>query len=301
MKKYSFIVNPHARHGKGGRVLERLAREVKARRLDAEILTTGHPGHATELARTTSADIIVAVGGDGTINEVANGIIGTSKILGIIPNGSGNDLIKSVGIAAGDMQRALDCLLNSHVQAIDCGTVSCFPDSSHGNSRKRYFVNGVGIGFDAAVAERTRQIKFIGGTALYMLAVFQTLGKYKAPKFSIAIDAAKIESSNLLIAIGNGRCAGGGFYLTPQAKVDDGMLDVCMIENISVPAILRIMPKVMQGKHETSPHVVMQRGKQIAVRASAPFFVHADGEIVGRNVTGVDVRIQEQALRIIVG
>lgn len=300
MKKYSFIVNPHARHGKGGRLLERLVREVKTRRLNADILTTEHPGHATELAHTTSADIIVAVGGDGTINEVANGIIGTSKILGIVPNGSGNDLIKSIGIA-GDMQRALDCILNNKVQAIDCATVSCSQDSAYGNSPKRYFVNGVGIGFDAAVAERTRQIKLLGGTALYMLAVFQTLGKYKAPRFSIEIDSAKTESRSLLIAIGNGRCAGGGFYLTPKAKVDDGMLDVCMIESISIPNILRIMPKVMQGKHETSKHVVMQRGKQIAVRASAPFFVHADGEVVGRNVTGVDVCIHEQALRIIVG
>jgi YegS/Rv2252/BmrU family lipid kinase len=301
LKKYSFIVNPHARHGKGGRLLERLAREVKARRLNAEIVTTEHPGHATELAHTTNADIIVAVGGDGTINEVANGMIGTSKILGIVPNGSGNDLIKSVGIAAGDMPQALDCILNNKVQAIDCATVSCSPDSSQGNSPKRYFVNGVGIGFDAAVAERTRQIKFLGGTALYMLAVFQTLGKYSAPTFTIEIDAIRTESRNLLIAIGNGRCAGGGFYLTPKAKVDDGMLDVCMIENISVPNILRIMPKVMHGKHETSKHVAMQRGKQITVRASAPFFVHADGEVVGRNVTGVDVCIHEQALQVIVG
>ncbi len=298
--KYSFILNPKAGKGKGQRILERLKSEIADHRLDAELLISEKPGHATQLAARCRGEIVVAVGGDGTVNEVANGLIGSSKVLGILPSGSGNDMIKSIGIPV-DSSGAFAKILAFRTSEIDCSTVQCFPDERESATPKRYFLNGVGIGFDAAVAERTTKAKYLHGTALYVLSVFQTLGKYASPTFKITLDSESRISKNLLIAIGNGRCAGGGFYLTPDAKVNDGYLDVCLIDEISIPKILAIMPKVMKGKHQSEKEVTMMRTKQIFVEAAEPFHVHADGEIVGRNVTGVKIEIVPTRLRVIIG
>lgn len=303
MSKYTFVVNQNAGKGKGEKVLRLLKAHLAKEMLDAEILLTQKPGHATELACNAPSEIVVAVGGDGTINEVANGLVGSNKILGIIPAGSGNDFVKSLEIPT-DFFAALAKLIAEKTNKIDCATVECirWQDETHaGSSNKRYFVNGVGIGFDAAVADRTNQIRYLNGTAVYILAVFQTLGKYKSPHFKIQIDSQFEQSHNLLIAIGNGRCVGGGFYLTPDAKVDDGFLDVCLIDEMPVLKILSLMPKVMQGKHEDFPEVKMTRAREISVKAEQPFFVHADGEIVGKNVNEVSIQVVERALTVIVG
>lgn len=286
--------------GKGGKILQRLKYEIIKRQLDAEILISGKPGHATHLAAATTSEIVVAVGGDGTINEVANGIIGSSKVLGILPCGSGNDLIKSIGIPV-DFPGAFEKLIHARITQIDCATVQCRIKNGGTAQPGRYFVNGVGIGFDAAVAERTTRAKYLSGMALYVFSVFQTLGKYTSPTFKITLDSSSKISKNLLIAIGNGRSAGGGFYLTPNAKIDDGYLDVCMIDEISVPEILAIMPKVMKGKHKSEKAVTMERAKTISVEGSEPFHVHADGEIVGRSVNSVKIAIIAKALRVITG
>jgi YegS/Rv2252/BmrU family lipid kinase len=238
---------------------------------------------------------VVAVGGDGTANEVANGVISSKKTLGIIPTGSGNDFIKSIGIPR-NTSGALECLFRDNRRLIDCGAVQC-PNS--GTESYRIFVNGVGIGFDAAVAERTTHIRRLSGTALYLAAVFQTLGRYKSPLFKIRLDSIAKESRNLLIAIGNGRCAGGGFYLTPDASVTDGLLDVCAIDEMSVLQILRLMPNVMKGKHMNMQGVRFSRAKEIDVSAAAKFYVHADGEIVGDQVNEVHVEIKTEALRVV--
>ncbi|MER3523093.1 MAG: diacylglycerol kinase [Ignavibacteria bacterium] len=291
---FTFIINPVAGKGKGRKLIHPLEREITLRRLNAEIVLSERQGHAQELARASSADVIVAVGGDGTVNEVVNGMIDTEKTLGVIPNGSGNDLVKSLGIPA-DMRSALDVLVACYTRRIDAASVFC-----SGNSTARYFVNGVGIGFDAAVAERTTSMKYWSGFLLYLVAVLQTLGKYESPCFSIRLDGASMGGKKLLIAIGNGRCAGGGFYLTPDADVTDGVLDVCLIDDLSIPNILRVMPRVMKGAHRTFPGVQFVRTASIEVSASAPFVVHADGEIVGKSTTDVKVHILPAILNVIV-
>lgn len=292
-KEILVIINPYAgkRNGKG--VVQEIKAGIVRHGLDAHVSITESPRHATLLAQEATSRVVVAAGGDGTVNEVVNGLIGTSKTLGVLPIGSGNDLIKSIGVPR-DIDSALRTIAGGKSIRIDCGTVKC-------GGSNRYFANGVGIGFDAAVAERTRQITFLRGTALYIMAVFQTLGKYIAPEFTISIDSRSTTSHNLLIAIGNGRCAGGGFYLTPDAKTSDGLLDICMIADLPVRRILSIMPKVMKGRHTDSSEVTMRLGRRISVKAEDPFFVHADGEIVGRNVQSVEVGIVEKAISVLVG
>lgn len=304
MSDFEFIVNPRAAKGAAAEIGHRLKRELMARGVAHEIHLTQYQGHASELARKATARVVVAVGGDGTVNEVANGIVGSGKALAIIPAGSGNDLIKSLHIPA-EFKPALDLVFRGQVRNIDVGHVRCTKNGAAGTGslagNDRYFVNGVGIGFDAAVAARTSEIPYLRGVLLYVAAVFQTLGKYQAPVFRVSYGHGEREFSGLLIAIGNGACAGGGFYLTPRAKPDDELLDVCMVNDVPLLKILRLMPKVMKGGHEGDPDVEFVRSRKIRVDGSRPFYVHADGEIVGRNVTGVSVELATARLPVLAG
>jgi len=302
LSDFTFIVNPKAGKGSPTKILGTLESILRSKQLSHEIFVTERAGHATELAVSAPSPVVVAVGGDGTVNEVANGLLSTTgKTLGIIPTGSGNDLIKSVGIPH-NLRAAVEVLLQQSVRLIDVGIVACSEnDSPDERTRPRYFVNGVGAGFDAAVAARTREIRHLSGTLLYVAAVFQTLGKYSSPEYSVVIDGTEWRSQNLLMAIGNGRCAGGGFYLTPNAVIDDGLLDVCLVAKASVARILTLMPSVMRGKHGKAKEVKFLRGKAITIRSECPFYVHADGEIVGRGVRSVSVAVGKNRLSVITG
>ncbi len=291
--KYSFIVNPKAGNGRIEKLIAKLTSKIAIHQLDAEILVSQKPGHAIELASLSKGEIVIAVGGDGTVNEVANGIVGSSKVLAIIPSGSGNDMIKSLAIP-NDFSGAFDFLLGGKTISMDCATVQ------YDDSPARYFLNCAGVGFDAAVAQRSLSITYLTGTLRYVVAVMQTLGKYKSPAYTIRLDSKTSVSKNLLIAIGNGCCAGGGFYLTPEAQVDDGHLDVCMIAELSISEILQIMPKVMKGKHTSNDKVKIERVKSISIDSNEPFYVHADGEIMGR-VNSVVVSVIEKGIRVISG
>ncbi|MDH3252345.1 MAG: diacylglycerol kinase family lipid kinase [Ignavibacteria bacterium] len=297
MASLTIVANPAAGKGRGLRVVEKLEAALRQRGVPFESHRTRSRGDASVLAHNAPNGTIVAVGGDGTVNEVANGLAGSEKVLGVIPAGSGNDFIKSIGIPA-SFSEALEVLLQAKTGNVDVGKVLV-----GGNSAPRYFVNGVGMGFDAAVADQTGRIRFFSGTPLYVVAVMQTLGRYRAPLFSVDMDDLKLKGRNLLIAIGNGTCAGGGFYLTPEAKIDDGLLDVCIIGDIPVRTILRIMPLVMRGKHRKSVHVSYYKSKHINILTAPPesFVVHADGEIIGRNVDDVRISVGEQQLKAIVG
>jgi YegS/Rv2252/BmrU family lipid kinase len=299
MNRFTFIVNPAAGKGVGKKVFNSLLGELDRTSTSYDIVETTAPGHATEAARTASTPVIVSVGGDGTINEIANGITGSTKTLGIIPAGSGNDFIKSIGVPRRPLQ-ALQTLLQGATRPVDIGTVRCTTARERGgNFAPRLFVNGVGVGFDAAVAARTREIPFLSGTALYVLAVLQTLGKYAPPKFKIQFDGSSHEVRGLLIAVGNGKCAGGGFYLTPDARVDDGFLDVCSVDEKNIFQILGLMPRVMRGKHHNVPGVKFFRERGLVISADEPFYVHADGEIAGANVRCVEIGLHSSQLSVI--
>jgi diacylglycerol kinase (ATP) len=301
MSEFTCILNPYAGRGAAGKLFAPLQRLLREHKVAHELVVTSRPGEAVDIARQAPGPFVVAVGGDGTVNEVANGLIGSDKSLGVIPAGSGNDFVKMTGVTT-RLHQALEKLLSRKTKRFDAGTVECSATGAMGDATasKRFFVNGVGIGFDAAVAARTREMKHLRGTLLYIVAVLQMLGKYKSPNYTIKTDAGETTSRNLLIAIGNGTCAGGGFYLTPSAKIDDGVLDFCSIEEIGIWRILQLMPLAMRGKHLAAKEVIYLKSKEIAVHADSGFFAHADGEIIGRNVRSVKVKILESALSVIV-
>jgi len=300
VKQHTFIVNPNAGRGNGKKVFERLRSELARKAIDFDHIETTGPGDATVAARSAQTPIVVAVGGDGTVNEVANGLAGTQKTLGIVPAGSGNDFIKSVGISGKSLE-ALATVFGGIPRAVDLGRVSCSVNADGSDALPaRYFTNGIGVGFDAAVASRTQEIQFLGGTAVYILAVLQTLGHYTPPEFTLTLSGTVSKFKGLLIAIGNGVCAGGGFYLTPDAIVDDGVLDICTVQDKTVFQILRLMPLVMKGKHHNVRGVKFYRDNKFTISASEAFYVHADGEIVGRGVRHVSVDLLPGHLTVMV-
>jgi diacylglycerol kinase (ATP) len=290
-----FIVNPAAGKGTGARVIAPLEALIGRSGLAGRIVRTTGPGHATSLARESGEPVVVSVGGDGTVNEVVNGLIGTDKSMGILPAGSGNDFIKSVDIPR-RLESAFAKCMTGNVQEVDVGTVSC---GSPG-APVRLFLNGVGIGFDAAVAARTRRIRYLRGLPLYLMAVFQTLRTHTNPTLSINLDGTQVSGRHLLVAVGNGVCAGGGFYLTPRASVKDGLLDFCMIGDARVGRILRLMPLVLWGKHLAKKDIVAySQGRNFELTAETPIYVHADGEVVGEEVKSVRIGLDARKLRIL--
>jgi diacylglycerol kinase (ATP) len=302
MEPITFILNPTAGKGKAERVWLRAKELLQMKEQPYELLRTSRRGEASSMAAGVRTARVVAIGGDGTIQEVANGVIGTDRALGILPAGSGNDLIKSLEIPQ-STEAAVDIILTGRQRYVDVGRVRCSseqnPDDSDGGFAERYFVNGVGVGFDAAVAARTQEIPWLTGTPLYLAAVFQTLGKYEAPLFSVTLDDQVFDSRNLLFAIGNGRCAGGGFFLTPEAAVDDGLLDVCSIKAASVRRILTLMPKALSGKHGEADEVNFYRTRSLRLSSPSAFYVHADGEVVARSARSVLVSVIPGGMRVL--
>jgi diacylglycerol kinase (ATP) len=301
--KYSFIVNPVAGHGRSARVIPLVQQELAARGIPFEVLISSHPGESEALAGRSQGAIVVAVGGDGTINEVVNGIP-SGRTLGIIPTGSGNDLIKSLSLPKKPGE-AFEALLRGKTSEIDLGRVRCAQENNSQNPAvitERLFSNGVGVGFDASVAIRKGEIPYLRGTPVYVLAVLQTLLHYTAPTFSLCTNGSPSTSHKLLLAaIGNGRCAGGGFYLTPNADPGDGQLDVTLVDDVPVWKILALMPSVMKGKHLGNPAVRSLRTSHLVLQSGTPFNVHADGEIVGRNVLRVEISLHTARLSVICG
>jgi len=296
MRPTLFIINPKS--GNASRKITRLLQSfAQSHPVSMEFVETRHSGHATEIARHSKKECIVAVGGDGTVNEVINGLIGSKKTLGVVPTGSGNDFIKAIGME-NSVEAALKSLTSGATLSIDIGSVEVtLPNSS---SKNIYFGNGIGAGFDASVAVKASKIKYITGTLRYALAVMNTLGTYSAPEFTVRVDSRVFQGKYLLIAVGNGPCAGGGFYLTPDAKPNDGLLDVCTIKDLSVPGILHVMPKVMMGKHGSHSAVHFDLGAELSISADEPFAVHADGEILGQDVLAVKVGIVRNGINVAV-
>lgn len=267
------IVNPKAGHGRASRAVPLINRVLEEGKVDFDVHLTAGPGDATDIARRAveeGHDIIVAAGGDGTTNEVVNGIAGRDVALGVIPCGTGNDMAISLGLPR-DVERACRVLLRGKTKRRDLG-----------RALDRYFVNAVGIGFDATAArvatERMRWVP-VRGMPLYVLAVFKTLAEYKACETAITVDEKHVATRPLLVAVGIGRTYAGGMKIVPDAEPDDGLYDVCIVDAMGSLETLYNLPKVFTGAHVRLPKTTMLRGRYVCIRPSAPVLLHMDGEV----------------------
>jgi YegS/Rv2252/BmrU family lipid kinase len=290
MSRYKFIVNPVAARGKCLREAEKVKAFCKNHNLDHQLLYTQKPGDATYFARDSrdTFDCVVAVGGDGTINEVANGLFGGHAKLGVVPIGSGNDFIKAVNIPD-KTESALNNLIHMHTREIDVGQAG-----------SRYFLNGLGIGFDAWVVQETLGIKKLRGMAIYLYAVLKTIYSYQPPLVNLTYNTIVREENFFLITVGNGISLGGGFKLTPNAVIDDGLFDLNIVRNLNKLEVFQNLLSVFSGKHIHLPQVTSDRTDHLRINSDEGFAVHADGELLSLNLKSLDVKLLPKAMDVVV-
>ncbi|MDI6804437.1 MAG: diacylglycerol kinase family lipid kinase [Bacteroidota bacterium] len=302
--KYHFILNPVAGRGRAYKAIKQIRSLLREKGVNHTFSITSAPKHATQLANEAQKDydVIVAIGGDGTVNEVMNGMVNSKIRFGVIPLGSGNDFARAVKMP-NNLIDAIDIILNNKNILADVGKVITHRqiDDKLEIYDERYFINGIGIGFDASVAYESSKIKRLRGLPLYIFALFRALLKYQTPNFLFKLDELHLKSKYFLIAIGNGVSAGGGFYLTPGAKLDDNKFDVCYVEHVGFFKILKMFPSVLKGLHGKYKEVQFSHAQNIEVKSDENFFVHADGEIVGNNVNTVKISLIPAAIHVITG
>jgi len=279
------IVNPVAGAYATRRKWPRISRLLRHVGLSFDYEYTEGVGHAIELARAAAGDgyrYVVAVGGDGTVNEVANGILrstgASSTTLGIVSTGTGSDFARSVGIPRYYVS-ACSCLTSSRRLLIDIGVVEY---QSKGQTLRRFFVNAAGIGFDAAVVENTERLpKFFGGTVPYLGALLRTLFGYRNKSVVLRI-GDRVEAFRILsVVVANGSYFGGGMHVAPEASLNDNLLDVVVIGDVGKFELLKSLPMVYKGTHGDHPKVSIEKAANITVESSERVLVHADGELLG--------------------
>lgn len=295
---FLLIFNPRARNGRALSWIPQVKLWFEAAGIRVDMVVTERPGHAEVLARQATHPTVISVGGDGTLHEVVNGLISarSEAILGVLPLGTGNDVVKMLGMPF-QPEQAARFLLDSPVVAMDYGRV-CWEDEA--GEHQRAFINQVGAGFDAQVASIAPRYKKVPGVAGYLVAVLRTLGQWEGPWVRVAVEGEpRYEGPMLLITASNGRSSGGGFLLTPQASVVDGMLDLCLIENTSSRRILTLLPSVLRGGHVTAREVHLEQVRHMALRSRTPLPLHADGELLSLTATRIEAEVVPAGLRML--
>lgn len=256
-----------------------------------EIKVTQKIGDAELIAKKAqTADFftIVSVGGDGTLHEVVNGMIGGRQKLGIVPAGTGNDFARSLSIPF-NIRGAIENLVHGKAAPIDLGSLN-----------DRYFVNFCSVGLDALIAEEANKIKrYFSGNYSYIMGVVKALGKFKSLNVELIIDDIKYNEEIMLVAVCNGAYYGGGMNIAPQAKVSDGQFDICVVRKMSKLKLLCLFPTIFKGKHIKYDEVKIYRGKNIQIFSKEDMHVNADGDIV--NSRPVKFEMVHNKMELIVG
>ncbi len=302
MPSLRVIVNPAAGNGNGQIQTDRVRSLLRANGLDFDLVHTRGPGHAIELACEASLKgykAVVAVGGDGTANEVLNGLMqakvsGGDALLGMVSVGTGNDFAYAAGIPQG-VETACQCLASGHRRWIDVARVTG-GDWPQG----RYAGNGIGVGFDVTATIEVHKIKRITGTAAFLLAALKTLLLYyKAPTITVQADGQTYRDRYLMISAMNGRRFGRGFYTAPEAQPDDGLFDLVLAQQASRITILLLIGRYMRGTHIAHPKISALRARRITIRADGGLNSHADGEIYMVNGKEIELEMLPRQIEVI--
>jgi len=303
-RKIKIILNPMADMGNAWRVARDL-RSITEEHGGIDWSGTVYPGHAIELAKQAGEqgyDMVIAMGGDGTVHEVVNGIMQASEekrpILGVVPVGSGNDFAHAINTSNASTT-ALKRAIEGEVSTIDLGLMT------DPNGRKEYFDNTLGIGFGTVMTINSHRLPLLRGFLMYLVAALQTIIFHNDPmNLEIETDTEKWNQKVLLLEMCNAPRAGGGFHVAPSAKIDDGILNYTMITEVSRPMMLRILPEIKNGTHARFKQIKMGTCKKFALTSDLPLYIHADGEIFsgpGTDLRQVSFEILPNALKIVRG
>jgi diacylglycerol kinase (ATP) len=302
--RHFIIVNPISGRGLGEKSIPRIESFCKERGLDYHLVRTERPWHAAELAGQAARegwDVVVCASGDGTFNEALNGLMQAHTdgfnhtALGVISIGTGNDFAGGVGIPT-NLEDSLETLAQGHRHKVDIGKVSGgdFPDG-------RYFGNGIGIGFDAAVGFAAMNLRFLRGLPAYLVGVIQTIFfYYTPPRLKIELDEETIEQDSLMVSVMNGKRMGGGFRMAPNSNPHDGLFDLCIAETAGKLRMFGLIPHFINGTQEGQPEIKMRRSRLVTVTAlEGDFPAHADGETLCRNGKQLTLELIPGALDVV--
>jgi diacylglycerol kinase (ATP) len=288
------IFNPHAASGRASRLLSRIRLGLE-RFASVELVLTHHSGHAIDLVAAADLgafDGLVAAGGDGTLFEVLNGIYRhrpEARIpLGLIPVGTGNAFVRDLGLMPGDWQKGIDIIARNQPRAVDVGCVQT-------GSETFQFLNIVGMGFSVDAGLTAQKLKFLGNTAYTMATLLETI-KLKSYPLHIEIDGKNIEQDNVFVEISNSRYTGTSFLIAPEARIDDGLLDVTLLSGLSRRRLLRLFPTIYSGRHVKYEEVSTFQAQQITIHTPGGRLLAPDGEFQG--LTPADISCLHRDLEI---
>ncbi len=305
-RKVKLILNPMADMGRAWKTANDL-RPI-AQEFQGELTWSGtvYPSHAIELAKQAAEegyDMVIALGGDGTVHEVMNGLMQMPEnkrpILGVVPIGSGNDFAYSIGINQKPSHALAHALKAENIQAVDIGLLI----DEHG--RKEYFDNTLGIGFDAIVTIRSHKLPIVKGFLMYLTAVIQTIILNHNPaSVKVETEHGTWEDQILMLTLCNGPREGGGFMMSANSKNDDGIFESVAVTNLSRATMFRLVPEFMKGTHARFKQIRMGSFKKMTLTSDRPLYIHADGEIFtnfGSNLKKASLEVLPKALRVVKG
>ena len=304
MTKYKIVANPVAGSGAGARAIPRIIQLLNEHQMDYDLVKTEFPGHGIDLTRESASqgfDVIVAAGGDGTVNEIINGLMRAKMsgmnppAFGILGAGRGNDLAYSVN-APHDLEQAVKTLEESHRQLIDIGRVvgGKYPQG-------RYFGNCVGVGFDAVTTIEVSKMPRLGGFFSFFIAVLKTIFLYyKGPLIKVEYDDKEITQHCLMVSIMNGQRLGGGFWTAPNATLDDGLLDLCIAQEVTRRRIFTLIPYFLKGTQHTQEEITMGQASKISIHAiDGVLPAQTDGEILCIDGNQLEIEILPKQLEVV--
>ncbi len=283
------ILNPYANHSKAESKSRSIMSAFDEADIDYEIVNPRFRGDAQRLAASaTGYDAVIAAGGDGTVNEVVNGLLttagaGPTMPLGILPLGTGNDFSDMTGIPR-DLKAAARVIADGNVRQIDAGTVSYSKQNGSDSGphvwQSRYFDNSCGVAMEPAVAYEVERMTRISGNIRYVLGVIRGFLKLKAWHMEVHWDGGCFEAPTYLLSVSNSPRTGGVFNIAPNASLDDGLLDVVFAPEMPKIEVLSILPRLLKGSHINHPMITTVRTTRLWVRSQPGTPMHVDGELV---------------------
>lgn len=291
MKKILFIINRKAGTDREKRLEHAISRHLPADRYEVSTAFLAYLGHGADLAREAvqnGVHIVVAVGGDGSINEISQGLIGSNTAMAILPLGSGNGLARALKIPL-NIDKALQLIVNNKQRAIDVGYAN-----------EHLFLSNAGVGFDALIAEQFRH-NTKRGLSGYAKLVLKSFNTYDPAEYNIDIDGSSFQAKAFLLTVANGNQFGYEFKLAPKASVFDGQLDLCIMPPVGILSLLPVSIFSLMGNIDNTRYIKHYTGKDITIRSNALQYLQVDGDAVPLTENGVvRIRIQSQAINVVV-
>lgn len=287
-RRFALLVNPAAAGGRALRALPDVRAELDRLGAEHRVVETRSLEHARDEAAGAAAggEVVMTLGGDGLVGRVAGVLRGPHGALAVVPGGRGNDFARVLGIPF-EARAAARVAVEGEERLLDVAEVNGVP-----------FLGIASLGFDSDANRIANETRLVRGNLVYVYAALRALAAWRHACFEVTVDGRRHEVTGFSVAVANSKAYGGGMFLVPHAELDDGRLDVLMIEHYPKARWIADVPKVFKGKHTDSPHGRFVRGERVEIDADRPFTVYADGDPIAE--LPATVTVAKQALRVVV-